>query len=343
MANNKIKINTSKLFSFAMVLVFVAVLAALLFAPTDNKETSDVKLAKQYMKSDTDDALNSYNKYHFEYNYDIKVSGGNLDELYFKMYMPSSEKGKYDVEITSIYPKPNKTYKTYAGTVAEYFFKNVEPKKITVSMKGILKTRTYDLAMAKELNTNFAPEKDLSPYLVAEKYIESNDPYIIEIANGITGNSQEEIVDNIYKYVQENLRYRITPNLGAKEALKKQYGKCAEYSAAMIALCRAKNIPARSVAGDYVRDKDTAHVWVEVYYDKYGWVMYDPTFYNSTVVYKNGVRLGKVTKTNSSETKNDYMVLRRNEIDNQTAYYKVSNSKGGSASIFKMFITKKIK
>jgi len=46
----------------------------------------------------------------------------------------------------------------------------------------------------------------------------------------------------------------------------------------MVALCRAKGIPARSVYG-YVTNyyNTTRHAWVEVYSKKYGWVPFDPT------------------------------------------------------------------
>ncbi len=48
---------------------------------------------------------------------------------------------------------------------------------------------------------------------------------------------------------------------GAKKALQTKQGKCSEYAALMVALCKAKKI--------------SQHNCVEVYYNKYGRVMYD--------------------------------------------------------------------
>ena len=279
--------------------------------------------------------------FEFKYTYDIDVKG-NLKTLNFKMYVPNDEPNKYTVKIKSISQKPNKYYKAKTGYIAEYNFNNISNQRITISMAGLLKTRTYDLALAKEINRNLSPEKDLSPYLRAEKYLEVNDDYIQKLASKITGSSQEEIVNNIYKFVQKTIKYKIVPNIGAKQALKKNYGKCSEFSAAMIALCRAKNIPARVVAGDFMREYNTAHAWVEVYYDKYGWVMYDPTHIENTVIYRNGKKLGTVNKTNPADTPNDYMVLRRNDIDNHAVDYTFAKNQTGSASINKKFEIKKL-
>ena len=193
-----------------------------------------------------------FNEYKFKYTYDINVKG-NLKSLNFKMYVPRDEANKHTVKISSISQKPNRYYKASNGYIAEYNFDDISNKTISISLAGILKTRTYDLTLAKIINKNLTPETDLSPYLRAEKYIESNDRSVVEIANSISGNSQEEIVDNIYKYIQRRLKYKIMPNIGAKEALRIGQGKCSEFAAAMVALCRAKNIPARIVAGDFMR------------------------------------------------------------------------------------------
>ncbi len=73
----------------------------------------------------------------------------------------------------------------------------------------------------------------------------------------------------------------------------------------MTALCRAKNIPARVVVGDFLRNYDTAHNWVEIYFDKYGWVAYDPTHMGSKS--EDGKRI-----LNAENTASDYIILGRN-------------------------------
>jgi hypothetical protein len=69
---------------------------------------------------------------------------------------------------------------------------------------------------------------------------------------------------------------------------KSQSGYCREFASAMAVLCRINGIPARVVTGyspgtysladnAYVYLNSNAHAWVEVYFDGYGWIMFDPT------------------------------------------------------------------
>ena len=67
-----------------------------------------------------------------------------------------------------------------------------------------------------------------------------------------------------------------------------QEGYCRYFASAMAVLCRLNGIAARVVSGyspgrfklvenAYVYRADNAHAWVEVYFDGYGWITYDPT------------------------------------------------------------------
>ena len=63
-----------------------------------------------------------------------------------------------------------------------------------------------------------------------------------------------------------------------KKALKTKNGDCTEYAELMIALCRAKGIPARIVNGMVVVNAtNPRHNWVEIYLKQYGWIGFDPT------------------------------------------------------------------
>jgi hypothetical protein len=69
--------------------------------------------------------------------------------------------------------------------------------------------------------------------------------------------------------------------------LRLRRGFCEQYAGAMAVLVRAAGVPARLAlgytAGDEQRDgsrlitTDDAHAWVEVYFQSYGWVPFDPT------------------------------------------------------------------
>ena len=62
-------------------------------------------------------------------------------------------------------------------------------------------------------------------------------------------------------------------------AQKTGVGDCDEFTALFVTLCRAKNIPAKWAMG-YVTGYHNVpyHSWPEVYFEKYGWVTFDPTF-----------------------------------------------------------------
>ncbi len=68
----------------------------------------------------------------------------------------------------------------------------------------------------------------------------------------------------------------------AAEALKDRRGVCQDYAHVMIALCRAKGIPARYVSGYFFNDKtgdenEASHAWMEVFLPGHGWKAWDPT------------------------------------------------------------------
>jgi transglutaminase-like putative cysteine protease len=67
-----------------------------------------------------------------------------------------------------------------------------------------------------------------------------------------------------------------------------QQGYCEYFASAMVVMLRSLDVPARLVsglmevpwdadAGGYLYRQEQAHTWVEVYFDEYGWVPFEPT------------------------------------------------------------------
>jgi transglutaminase-like putative cysteine protease len=98
----------------------------------------------------------------------------------------------------------------------------------------------------------------------------------------LEGQTEEEFVKNIYHYVIDHLDYTKhgKGQWGAVKAIQEEKGDCSEYSDLFVALCRAKNIPARVVTGCTVRfdSESPKHNWVEVYLQDYGWVPFEPSW-----------------------------------------------------------------
>jgi transglutaminase-like putative cysteine protease len=92
----------------------------------------------------------------------------------------------------------------------------------------------------------------------------------------------------INSWVSSRLRYRESAaTLSPGEILQEQSGDCDEYTSLMVALLRAKGLPARRASG-LLYDFDTlaAHAWVEVALTarngRYHWFIADPTLAGTT-------------------------------------------------------------
>lgn len=280
--------------------------------------------------------LSEFKKYKFSYTETVKVSG-TLSSLTRRIYIPQNEREKQYVKITSVSVKPQAEIREGLDKIYKYTLKDVSSQTVTTTVNGEVLVRGYDLKTAKRLNYNISPENDLSRYLKSEPKIESDDPYVLKIADKISGETREEILQNIYVFLQNNIKYTITPNLGAKGTLQKRIGKCTDYSAAMVALCRAKNIPARIVSGDVFDKTVGAHAWVEVYYDEYGWVTYDPTFQG--VFVKKNVN-GVVTterRLDSTTLHFDYLLTAHNLLQKNVVSYNITPGTEGRAASSETF------
>ena len=102
-------------------------------------------------------------------------------------------------------------------------------------------------------------------------------------------------VQSICDWVHNNIEYRYMsgrPDLSASEVIGRRYGVCRDFAHAVIALCRAFNLPARYVTGHLpdIAFIDTGtpmdfHAYCEVYLGQ-EWVTYDARF--------NVPRIGRV-------------------------------------------------
>ena len=86
-------------------------------------------------------------------------------------------------------------------------------------------------------------------YLTPSPKIESGDPKIRQLAKEIGADQEKawEHVEAIYDWVRKKIKYQNGPLKGALAGLKDGTGDCEELSSLFIAICRAANIPARTV------------------------------------------------------------------------------------------------
>ena len=136
--------------------------------------------------------------------------------------------------------------------------------------------------------------EDQNTYLTSQKYWETNNPNITQLANELKTPAK------IYQYIVDNLIYdygrlsETTTRFGAANVLdNKDSAICMEFTDLFIALSRAASIPARAINGfAYTTNsslrplslkQDILHAWPE-YYDTTTntWTPVDPTWGNTT-------------------------------------------------------------
>lgn len=103
-------------------------------------------------------------------------------------------------------------------------------------------TKVFKLAAHPE------KEKDAALYLGVSPYIESRHAKIVKLAKDtVEGKDGWEKVEAICDAVQEKLKFKEGELKGALKGLNDGFGDCEEFSALFIAMCRAVDIPARTV------------------------------------------------------------------------------------------------
>jgi transglutaminase-like putative cysteine protease len=91
--------------------------------------------------------------------------------------------------------------------------------------------------------------REIRPYLAPSPKIESRDPKIRDLAKTVGADKEKawDRVEAIYDWVREKVKYQNGPLKGALAALKDGTGDCEELTSLFIAICRASDIPARTV------------------------------------------------------------------------------------------------
>jgi hypothetical protein len=174
------------------------------------------------------------------------------------------------------------------------------------------------------------------------------------LASSITSSytNQYDKVKAVEKYLSSNYTYTLSPESTPKGRdfvdyflFDQKKGYCTYYATAMAVMLRSVGIPARYVEGyalpakpksgnTYNVTNERAHAWVEVYFEGFGWLPFEPTssfdssFYKSrttstslsggnspyqpVIPGKDGTSGGNINdndKTDSSEKNNNYLLI----------------------------------
>ena len=129
-------------------------------------------------------------------------------------------------------------------------------------------------------------EKKFTKFLRSTYGCEADNPEILKKLEAISGieTDKTKIVEKIFLWVRDNIRYELDPLVGAVNLLKRKTGACVDKSSLFIALCRAAGIPARYVlmnayllSNKEIELLELNHCASEIYLNG-SWKIIDPTF-----------------------------------------------------------------
>ncbi len=213
------------------------------------------------------------------FNYQIE---GEVNRILSTFFLPKNLPNKQRIINIDYSRPPHHIFEEGDNQYIEFIFDKPR-ENFVLKMHLDIELHRYDLARAT-FNQLESKSPMADKYLRNELFLRRKNKRIKEIADTISGGSQLEIVQNIYDFVVNHLEYNddVRENLGSIKALKKGYGDCTEYSDLFVTLCRAKEIPARVVAGCVAElSLNANHHWSEVFLEGMGWVPFDPTFGDS--------------------------------------------------------------
>lgn len=148
-------------------------------------------------------------------------------------------------------------YRMVAGTVKQMLVSMpLVPPGVEGKALVTVEVRRHSLLPPADVSIFLLPNdkklpREVRPYLSPSPYIESTHYKIKEIAKNLLKEHAEDSawkkVEAIYDYTREKVQYVNGPLKGALKALNDGTGDCEELTSLFIALCRAANIPARTV------------------------------------------------------------------------------------------------
>lgn len=206
---------------------------------------------------------------------------------------------------------PLYTYEDYFGNRVHAFTINREHRELTIKTRSTVVTRDNESllhevlspAAEQELLCGSAFQNRYMEYLLGTSYTLA-DEAVLTFTNSIKPEREGVFawVTELSHRIHTDFTYRPNStqvNTTVLEFLRIGEGVCQDFAHLMIAVCRAKGIPARYVSGYHfvgdlqVRTSDfeqASHAWVEAYIPGTGWIGFDPT--NNGTVNWRYVKLG---------------------------------------------------
>ena len=202
-----------------------------------------------------------------------------------------------NVFIKNISPQPKRIRTDQEGNIVGIFEIDANKDKEVVIegyiklSKSIKEIPDFTISQYKERIQELS---ELETYTQSDRYWESDEREIIDIANELLSQSDDssilDLIRNNYNFVIDRLEYSIQKaegdnvRVGALKALQGAESVCMEYADLMVAILRAQGIPSRAAFGygndPLITDTDEkiGHQWLQIWIPDYGWLSVDPTW-----------------------------------------------------------------
>ncbi len=269
-----------------------------LFKPTKTKEFDSITDEISAYISDTGD-LSSESRLKKNYEYSITSYVPKMGTE-FDAVMRISKKGLYKEYLQRIEFPNYFNVGEQSGVSFAYQYEGSGPGetlKVTITDKTKdIQTKTFNL---KEEELRALEE---SSKLIYDKYLQLPEELpqrVKDLAASLTTSSENDYdkAKEIEKYLASNYSYNLDVRSAPRDRdfvdyflFEQKEGYCSYFASAMTILARCAGLPARYVEGymlppDTVKNRENmyivtnmqAHAWVEIYFEGYGWLPFEPT------------------------------------------------------------------
>lgn len=207
------------------------------------------------------------------------------NELCLRVSVPPTK--KHHQEIMLVNTSPNASIKTdrKGNTTAVYDITELKPgKHVNCSLTADVNIQPVSYRLVSTSKASYIPSS-VCRFTHPDIALESQHPQIRYLSSKLAHFARTPIrfVRKASKTVSEYLKYEMqSSERGAAYAIERRVGDCTEFSALLVALCRANEIPARLLAG-YLYDSYRwgPHAWMEFWFHG-RWIPVDPTNYGHT-------------------------------------------------------------
>lgn len=205
---------------------------------------------------------------------------GTARELNLRVSVPTTKKHHQEVLKLRTMPVAKIRTERFGNASAVYEFAELKPgRTVECSFDAEILIEPMNYRIVSSSRTGDIPAS-IRRFTEPDVALESQHPRIKYLASKLAHFARAPIrfVVKASKTVNGYLNYEVqSKERGAAYAIEQRVGDCTEFSALLVALCRANNIPARLLSG-YLHDSYGwgAHAWMEFWFHD-RWIPMDPT------------------------------------------------------------------